>query len=337
MSVVHYTQIPPGSIFGAQKQFFARGGYVNGLNPTVVGRIWYVTGEQPSPAINTGLVQGSDSNTGRSPTSAFATIARALALVDNFDIIVLSGVFREQCVAPNGVFDVTIVGAANRPRQATSSGTATGGGASWLAPSSPTATTPLLELVRSGWVISNIQMAPVASSACIRLTRSASVDLIDASHTILDNMYMVGGGASGIGVEDNGGCGFVLITNSRFQALGDTAIKSLNTAAAVPLGWQIGRQGQGNRFQQNLNDIKMSLSYGAIENNKFMTAGSGATNKIISDTFISTQGGNNHILLNQFSNTEAELAPGSGYTGAATDTWMNYVNNQAALAFGQPA
>lgn len=335
MSVVKYTSIP-GNIFGAQKQFFARGGYINGLNPAVVGRIWYVTGEQPSPALNTGLVQGSDSNTGRAPTSAFATIARVFEFIDNFDIIVLSGVFREQVVAPDGVFDVTIMGGANRPRQATSGGVATGGGASWLAPASPVATTPLLELTRQGWVLSNIQMAPVASSACVRLTRSAVTDLIDASHAVFDNMYFVGGGALGIGIEDNGGCGGVLVTNSRFQALLDTAIKSLNTAAAVPLGWQIGNQNGGNRFQQNLNDIKMSLSYSAIENNKFMTAGSGSTNKVISDIFISGQGGNNSILLNQFSNTAAQIQISNGYSGASTDNWQNYSNNQAALAVGNP-
>lgn len=337
MAVVHYTAQTPGALWGGMKQFSARGGFINGLNPAIVGRIWYVNGEQPDPSINNGIVEGSNSNTGRAPDSAFGTIARVFELIDSYDIIVLSGVFREQVVAPVGVFDVTIMGAANKPRQATSGGVATGGGASWLAPSSPTAATPLLELIRQGWVLSNIQMAPVASSACVRLTRSATVDLTDAGHAVFDNMYMVGGGANGIGIEDNGGCGYVLVSNSRFQGLGDTAIKSLNTAAAVPLGWQIGTKTGPNRFQQNLNDIKMSLSYGAIENNKFMTAGSGATNKIISTTFISTQGGNNQILLNQFSNTEAEIAPGNGYTGAATDTWMNYVNNQAALAFGQPA
>lgn len=323
-----YSATPPGSIWGGMREFAARGGFVNGLIPNLVGRVWYVHGEGPD-----GENYGGDSNTGLAPTSAFATIARALEMCDSYDTIVLSGVFREQCVAPDGVFDVKIIGAGNRPRQATSGGVPTGGGASWLSPTTPVATTPLLELVRSGWVISNIQMAPVAASACIRLTRSATDDLIDASHCILDNLYLVGGGLTGIGIEDNGGCSRVLVQNSRFEAIADSAIKSISTANSVPLAWLI----QDNRFQQNLNDIKMSLSYAVVQRNRFMTAGSGATNKIISDTFIAVQGGNNQILLNQFSNTEAEIAPGNGYTGAASDTWMNYVNNQAALAFGLPA
>lgn len=37
-------------------------------------------------------------------------------------------------------------------------------------------------------------------------------------------------------------------------------------------------------------------------------------------------------------NTEAQIAPGNGFTGASTDNWTgNLVNNQAAFAFGQPA
>lgn len=329
---------PQGNFMASLKDFVARGGNVNGLNPAITGRIWYVNansetdrGERKGPI-------GSDSNSGRTPNNPFATVARAFEFVDCYDIIVLDGVIREQVVAPLGVLDVTIIGAANRPRQATNSGVPTGGGASWLSPTTPVATTPLLELIEQGWTIANIQMAPVASSACIRLTRLEDTVKPDASHASILGCYFVGGGANGIGIEDNGGCGGVLVAGCRFQALGDSALKGLNTAIAVPLAWQIGGQGaNGNRFQQNLNDIKMSLSYGAIENNKFMTAGSGATNKVISTTAVAVQGGNNHILLNQFSNTEAEIAPGSGYTGAASDTWMNYVNNQAALAFGQPA
>ena len=176
-------------------------------------------------------------------------------------------------------------------------------------------------------------MSPYNVSAAIRLTRSASVDTIDASHFIVKNcMFNGNGGTTQIGIEDNGGSGFVQLSGCRFQNL-TSAVKGLNTAAAVPISWMI----QDCRFQQNTNDITMSLSYAIIQRNRFMTAGAGAVNKVISTTFVAGQGGNNHILLNQFSNTEAEIAPGSGYTGAADDTWMNYVNNQAALAFGQPA
>lgn len=272
---------------------------------------------------------------GGGPRGSFGNFTDLAPNLRSRDVIILGGVLREQAVAPLDVYDVTIIGADNRPRQATSGGVPTGGGATWMPPASgAVALQALLEIRAQGWTISGIEFTPHTSSAGIRLTRSAVVDTIDASHFTIDNCYFNGNGGSGqIGVEDNGGSGHGVIQNSRFQLLTGTAILDLGTGAAVPLG----NSYRDNRFQQNTNDIKMSLSYGVIERNKFMTAGSGATNKVISTTFIAGQGGNNHVLLNQFTNTEAEIAPGSGYTGAATDTWMNYVNNQAALAFGQPA
>lgn len=314
------------NLWSQMRQFNARGGFFNGLNPQITGKIYYASGEG---AVYTGL----NGHGGLSPDDSFATIAHALTKMNHYDWLVLDGVFREQVVAPQDIFDCTIFGGANRPRQATDGGVATGGGTSWLAPASPTATTPLIKLRESGWTIANIQMAPVASSACIRVSRAETATDFDGSHATFLGLYLVGGGASGIGIEDVGGCGGVLVEGCRFQALGDSALKGISTGIAVPLGWTI----RDNRFQQNLNDIKMSLSYAEILNNRFLTAGSGATNKVISTTAVSAQGGNNQVLLNQFNNTEAQIAPGSGYTGAASDMWMNYVNDQAALAFGQPA
>ena len=112
-----------------------------------------------------------------------------------------------------------------------------------------------------------------------------------------------------------------------------TAILALATGTRVPLN----NLYEDCRFSQNTNDIKMSLNYATIRRNDFLTAGSGATNKVVSTTFISTQGGNNHIIDNQFTNTEAQIAPGSGYTGAASDTWRNFVTDGTWYAIGQPA
>jgi len=271
---------------------------------------------------------------GKGPKGSYSNFTDLAPNLRSRDVIILGGVLREQAIAPLDVYDVTIIGAANTPRQSTSGGAPTGGGATWMLPTSPVATTPLLEVRAAGWAFENIEFTPANASAAVRLTRSAAVDTIDASHARFSGCYFAGnGGTTQNGIEDNGGSSRVLVEDCRFEGLGGTAILSLSTANSVPLGWRIAK----NRFQQNLNDIKMSLSYAIIELNRFMTSGSGAANKIISDTFIATQGGFNHILLNQFSNTEVEIAPGNGYTGASTDVWMNYVNNQAALAFGQPA
>jgi len=281
----------------------------------VVNRVWYLFPQ------------------GGGPRGSFTTFADLAPNLRSRDLIYLSGVLKEQAVTPQDVFDVTILGAANRPRQATDGGVPTGGGASWLAPASPAATTPLLKIREQGWSVINIQFAPVASSACIRLSRAETAADMDGSHASIIGCYFVGGGALGIGIEDVGGCGHVLVEDCEFESLLDSGLKGISTGIAVPLNWTI----RNNKFKTNLNDIKMSLSYGQILGNRFCTAGAGAVNKVISTTAVAVQGGNNQVLLNFFNNSEAQIAPASGYTGAATDLWQNYVNDQAALAFGQPA
>lgn len=250
------------------------------------------------------------------------------------DVIVLGGVLREQAVAPDGIFDVLITGAANQPRQATSGGSPTNGGACWLAPSSgPVAATALLELTRQGWRVEGIEFTPHTSSPGILLTRSTSVDLIDSSHFEAFNCLFAGNGGTGqVGIQEANGSRSGYVEGCRFEQLA-SAILGVATGAAVPSDWRI----LANKFRQNTNDVKMSLNYSLIGSNVFQTPGSGATNKVVSTTFIGGQGGNNTVALNWFPNTEAQIAPGSGYTGAATDQWGNYVNDQAALAVGQPA
>jgi hypothetical protein len=279
----------------------------------VVNRIWYLFPQ------------------GGGPRGAFATFETLKPHLRSRDVIYLSGVLEEAgAVTPENIFDVTIIGAANRPRQATSSGTPTGGGAYWKTDGRTLAS--LLEIRSAGWMLQNICFNPAGTYSCVKLTRSATVDLTDASHAIIDNCYFVGGGQGQIGIENSGGAGFCRVSNSRFLLL-DAAIKCTSTAAAIPLLWEIVE----NSFSRNTNDIASSLSYAQILRNRFMTAGAGAVNKVISTTYNAVQGGNNQVLLNHFNNPEAEIAPATGYTGAASDFWSNYVTDQAALAIGQPA
>jgi hypothetical protein len=269
---------------------------------------------------------------GGGPRGSFTTFTDLAPNLRNRDLIYLSGVLLEQATAPLGVFDVTLLGAANRPRQATNAGVATGGGASWLAPASPVATTPLLTLREQGWRIENIQFAPVAASACIRLARAETAAIPDGSHAEIVDCYFVGGGTTGIGIEDVGGCGHVLIDNCRFESIADTAIKGISTGVAVPLAWMI----KNCHFISNLNDIKMSLSNSLIEKNRFYAAGSGSTNKVISTIAVSGQGNNNHVILNMFKNTTGEIQISNGYSGGSTDSWSNYCEGTADLIVTSP-
>lgn len=322
----------PQAIWPAIHEFARRGGFVNGLNPSQVGKIWYVNSNAEAASEREG-VTGSDGNSGLSPLSPFATIARAFEFISSYDTIVLSGVFREQLVAPLEVFDVTIVGGANRPRQATSGGAIVGGGACWLPPTSPTATTPLLEVRAAGWSIFNLEMTPHNASAAVRLTRSASVDTTDASHfTMAGCLIGANGGTTSIGVEDNGGCSRVLLDSNRFEDLAGTAILGLNTAAAIPSGWMI----QNNLFLRNTNSIAMSLTRGLVWNNVINQAANDANNKI-NLIAVAAQGSLNMVLNNYFSDAAANVTIAKGYKPGTTDVWRNYVTDAAAQVVTVPA
>ena len=246
------------------------------------------------------------------------------------DVVVIGGVVREQVVMPEDVYDITFLGAANVPRQATDGGVPTGGGATWMAPASPTALTPLIEFVRQGCSVRNLLFNPVASSAAIRLTTAGGLD--EAGQFSMLGCSVLGGGEGQIGIEDNGGSGFVIVDGSDFQLLTGTAILGLTTANAVPLSWRI----SNSNFRQNTNDIKMSLRYALIELNRFFTAGSGSTNKVIDTIALSGQGEWNQVRLNQFPNVAAEVKNNNGYRGSTTDLWNNYVLETAALIIESP-
>lgn len=317
------SQVSPfGSLWGGVRNFNDRGGFVNGLNPAVVGRIWYVQGETPTQTTG-GQPQGSDSNTGRSPLSPFATIARALTFIDDFDVIVLGGVFREQVVAPV-VYDITVIGAANDPRQSTNGGVATGGGASWLAPASPAATTPLIRVLAQGWRFINIQFAPVAASACITFDRRETVAIPDSSHGSVLGCYFSTGGANGIGIE-----GIevkkIRIENNIFEALTGATGAGIKTTAglgiAAPSHWRI----RNNKFVQGVVDMNcLSLNFSEIMDNTFFS-----TNPIEGGTRITLIGstGRNRVLNNNFSDIAADVTIAKGYTPAANDVWRNWTSN----------
>lgn len=312
------SQVSPfGSLWGGVRNFNDRGGFVNGLNPAVVGRIWYVQGETPTQTTG-GQPQGSDSNTGRSPLSPFATIARALSFIDDFDVIVLGGVFREQVVAPV-VYDVTVIGAANDPRQSTNSGVATGGGSSWLAPASPAATTPLIRVLAQGWRFINIQFAPVAASACITFDRRETVAIPDSSHGSVLGCYFSTGGSAGHGVELIE-VKKIRIENCIFEALtgaGGHAIKSTAGLGIANCNHGIIR---GNKFVQNANDIFVVGDRFLVERNVFYS-----TNPVTVGNRVNFLGGTDTAVLdNSFKDVAADITIAKGYKSGTTGQWRNW-------------
>lgn len=282
---------------------------------------------QQGSSIYVDTVNGLDSRDGLSWTGAYQTMAKALSVVRDNGVIYFIGKVREQLVAPLGIQGVSIIGAAGGMVRDDD-------GAKWTTPASgAVAGKALIEIREQGWGFYNFLMTPEnTGGACIKAHRNEDATYPDSSHFICSGMRFVGAGGTPIGIEDVGGNHHYLVDGCEFQSL-NFGITCSSTAIAVPLRNKI----SNCIFRGNTNDIATSLTNSVINNCWFFTAGSGAVNKVISTTYNGAQGGENYITLNFFNNTEAQIAPGSGFTGAATDVWMNYVNNQAALAFGQPA
>lgn len=256
---------------------------------------------------------------GGGPRGSFETFTNLAPNLRSRDLIYLSGVLREQAMTPVGVFDVTVMGAANQPRQATNSGVPTGGGASWLSPTTVAAGKSLIDVIEQGWIFQNIQFAPPTALDCIRFRRQETATIPDGSHGKVLNCYFSTGGAAGCGI--NGGeCKRIVIDGCEFEALGTgTAIR--NTAdggIAAPNYWSI----TNNRFGRgNAGDIIASLNNSLIMGNVFQ-----AVFATEGGWRINLDGGTakNMVIENYLSDIDATNALGCKKAVAA-DIWRNYV------------
>ncbi len=259
----------------------------------------------------------------------FTTFADLAPHLKSRDTILFSGVLREQARAPVGVFDVSIIGAANQPRQATSGGVPTGGGASWLAPTVLTAGMALLELVEQGWTIENIQFAPPAALDCIRFRRMETAAIPDSSHGVVRGCYFSAGGAGGHGIN-LGECKRILVEDCEFESLTGTCIR--RTADGGIANTQFCRILR-NHFGGNANDIVLANGTNIlVRDNLFMDAVDGAR-KFIQVT------GANLVALNNYTPlvATAGYSVANGFEGGATDMWRHYVSDAADPLVAVPA
>lgn len=266
---------------------------------SVVNRVWYLFPQ------------------GGGPRGSFATFTDLKPHLRSRDLIYLSGVLKEQAMTPVGVYDVTILGAANRPRQATNGGVPTGGGASWLAPASPVATTPLLSIIEQGWSVQNIQMAPVAASDCIRFRRMETATIPDGSHGSVIGCYFSTGGAAGCGVNV-GECKRILIEDNDFEALGvGTAIRNTADGGVAAPNYGVIR---GNRFQRgNAGDIIIACNNYLIENNIFYSKFA-----VEGGYRIDLDGGSLNMVINNYV-ADVDITNALGFRkGSAGDIWRNF-------------
>lgn len=278
----------------------------------------------PLPALNDGTsafssyyfvnsYNGSDGNTGLSSTKAFATISKALTTIqtnnDSGATVFICGNFAENLTAPAGIFDVSIIGAGNAPRNADAH-TGNNGrfAASWVASST---TTPLLTLQQQGWRLQNILFGCPTSAAALAFPRNASSgdDERDSSHTqVIGCRFQAGQNAISITGTENVFDGQII--GNIFN--GSTGV-SIVSAAGYAYQWVI----KDNIFINNAGHIDVGFNLTDIVGNTFGKTTAAAT-------YIDLTGGaDNSVWGNQLAGTYSNVG---GYTAGTNDFWAGNFN-----------
>lgn len=243
----------------------------------VWGRHWFVDGNE-----------GNDRNRGDRRDKPFLTMDRAFDHLRSGDHIHARGLIQEQLTTPAGVFDVTVSGPSpvTRHPDAQTTVDAYGGRRSfrWAAPSSPTASTPLVKVQQQGWQFHNVLFTGDEddSVGCIQLYRDAGSgnDERDASHTWIEGCRFQAGL---YGIQDSGGCARVRIFGNEFllfdQSDNDAITNVTGAGVGTVWGWMI----WWNKFHANYSDIDLAASGPSIMFNEFHRVSLGVTNTIALD------------------------------------------------------
>jgi hypothetical protein len=276
--------------------------------PERKGRAWFVDASS-----------GVDGN-GESPQKASATMDKIFDKLASGDIIYAIGNIREQLVTPVQVFDVTIIGCGNRPRNADAVPAGGNWGAvTWRAPASGgTAAQATLRILQQGWTIYNILFNMIDTNAAgIEIVRNAGADDAerDASHASIIGCRFAG---AGIGIRSGVAGSFtenttnVLVQGNTFLS-NTTAI--LQTAGFGGLNWQI----KDNDFITCTNDIVGPFSATKIIGNRMSLAPTAS--------IVLTGGAGNMVHYNALPGT---YAAGALYAPGTSDDWNG---NAASTGF----
>lgn len=252
----------------------------------------------------------------------FATMSRAFAVIKSGDVIFVRGKVREQLTTPAGVFDVSIIGAANRPRHADdhteSDGARGSSAATWTAPASGSTATPLLTIQQQGWRVHGLVFQLSGSAdACIYLhvTDDAGDSERNAGHAEISYCKLQGtvGTPAGNGIEING-CGFIRVSDCLLFGFTAGMIKS--GAAGGQIGWC---EIVNNRFDDCTTAIDLPLYRSVVEGNKFIS------NVTVE---MDLTGGNDNIVINNYFSGNSAFETNIAGTN---DMWFpNYAEDSAS-------
>jgi len=267
-------------------------------------------------AIYVDTINGNDGDDGDTWGRAFKTMAWALTKVKTLGVIYFAGDVREECVASNLVFDVTICGTGFMHHPDLPAAGYDTGGSMWRPPASPTTATALLEVRGRGWKFMNFSVDAPVDAPAFKLVRNAlsGTSEYDASHAKFEN---VRGMAGQNFIADVGGCYNVTVDGCELSQFSAAAIINTSTAVANPLNWKI----INNIFPADTSDfgnvthIDSPLNSAIIKGNVFGKVRSTAK-------YIDLTGGNNNIVTENVLGGEYET---SNYVPGTGDEWMQNV------------
>lgn len=314
------------------------GMYNGGLYANLSGTPFLVSSNPAGKIYYVDANSGSNSDDGRSWEGAFLTMAKALTSVASGDTVYFRGKIREQLVAPDQVFDVTIIGAGNRPRHADNA-PANGELAAntWTTPASGATTAALLRVTQQGWRFVNILFAGPTDQACVELHRTSGSGNAerDASHAEFINCRFDSGKD---GISDIGGCYNVLVEGCIFRALTGTCILGVGNIGVGQLQWII----RDNYFTGFTNGVNIDAVRTLVTRNYFTDGGTPNTT-IVLDMANTGTGSDNFIVGNFFQTTTANFNS-PDIVGNATDVWAVNASIDSTAAgvggnyeWGQPA
>lgn len=227
--------------------------------------------------------------------NAFASMSGLANVIEPGLVIGLEGVLLEEYSSPI-INDVTIVGMAGQPRQATTSGIPNGGGATWLSPTGGTGS--LLTINGQGWTVQNLYFnntATGATTGCLVLTGGGDPPLTaDSAHARIAGCVFTG---EANGIYFNGGPGFVTIEQNRFQNFDSSGDKAILTAAGA------GGTGAYARILNNVFDANLTHISGLAKANSWEIAGnrfSYISTGVTTTTQIDLTGGANNSVHNNY-------------------------------------
>ncbi|MCR4339261.1 MAG: right-handed parallel beta-helix repeat-containing protein [Gemmatimonadaceae bacterium] len=271
---------------------------------------------------------GSDGDSGRSWTRAYQTMAKAFSVLSSGDTIYFAGKIREQLITPVQVFDVSVIGAGNRPRHADDAPTPTGGktAATWTTPASGATTAALCKVLQQGWRFENILFAGPSDHASLWFFRDNGADDAerDASHGVVRECRFASG-QDGIHVTEVAN---LLIEDNQFNDLTGHALKGVaGSGIANPLRGTFRRnvvEGCANGFYNSCNKWR-------IYDNVFDDGGTPTTTVVLNTDGDGANGANNFVFRNYFQTTTANFNS-PDIVGCTTDLWVQNFSFDATSA-----